>query len=89
MPATTTPETPEVRAVLDQAMKLSATERAVIGRVLLDSVYPPPNTYESADALRAELQRRIEDVESGKVKTHTLEETMAYLRQVATEGGRQ
>lgn len=83
----TTTTTAEAGEILDRALKLSAAERERIAHRLLDSVYPPPNTYESADALRAELQRRIEAVENGTMKTYTLEETMAYLRQVAAEGG--
>ncbi len=83
MSATTMPEADEI---LDRAMKLSAVEREAIARRLLDSVYPPPNTFDSKEALQAELQRRIEAVENGTMKTYTLEEAMAYLRQVAAEG---
>lgn len=85
MSTATTTETPEAREIIDRALKLSAVERAVIGRVLLDSVYPPPNTYESADALRAELVRRVEDVESGRVKALTHEEAMAQIRKAREE----
>ena len=91
----TTTTTAEAEAIIDQALKLSATERELIARRLLDSVEVPPNTYrrlldsvevppntyESADALRAELQRRIEAVESGAMKTYTHEEAMAKIRQ--------
>ena len=83
MSATTTPEADEI---LDRAMKLSAAEREAIARRLLDSVYPPPNTYESADALRAELQRRIEAVENGTMKTYTLEETLQHMQKALDEG---
>ncbi len=89
MSTITTPETSEVRDVLDRALKLSVAERELIAHRLLDSVHPPPNTFESEDALRAELLRRIKAVENGTMKTYTLEETMAYLRQVAAEGCRQ
>ena len=79
---TTTTEGDEV---LNQALKLSVTERERIARRLLDSI-EPPNSYDSPEALWAELQRRVDAVENGTMKTYTLEETMAYLRQVAAEG---
>ncbi|MDY3558835.1 addiction module protein [Gemmata sp. JC673] len=80
MNTTATPATPEARDVLDRALKLSAPEREVIARRLMDSVAPPPGVYESEDALRAELLRRIEDIESGRVKALTYEEAMAAIR---------
>lgn len=83
MPATTTPE---AEAIIDRALKLSAAEREVIACRLRDSLELPPNTFESPEALKAELKRRIEAYERGEMKTYTLEETMAYLRQVASEG---
>lgn len=83
--ATTATETPEVRDVLDRAMKLSAPEREVIARRLMDSIDPPPNVYESEDALRAELLRRVEDVESGRVKPITPDEMFANVRKALDE----
>ena len=82
MAATTTPEAQEI---LDRALKLPETDRAAIGHVLLDSVHPPPNSYESAEELRAELQRRMDAIENGTMKTYSIEETMAYLRQECAE----
>jgi putative addiction module component (TIGR02574 family) len=84
MPATTTPD---VDDVLDRALKLTAEQREWVALRLLDSVSPPPNAYDSPEALKAELERRIEDVESGRVKPLSREEVMAYLRKVAAEGG--
>ncbi len=81
----TTTTTAEAGEILDRALKLSAVEREAIAHRLLDSVYPPPNTYESADALRAELVRRVEDVESGRVKALTHEEAMAQIRKAREE----
>ncbi|QJW96099.1 addiction module protein [Frigoriglobus tundricola] len=85
--STTTTETPEVRDVLDRALKLSVAERELIARRLRDSIDAPP-TDADWDYWKAEIKRRIEAVENGTMKTYTLEETMAYLRQVAAEGGR-
>ncbi|QEG25523.1 Putative addiction module component [Gemmata obscuriglobus] len=85
MNTTATPATPEARDVLDRALKLSAPEREVIARRLMDSVAPPPGVYESEDALRAELLRRIEDIESGRVKPITPEEMFANVRKALDE----
>jgi len=81
MSTVATSETPEALDIIDRALKLSAAERDLIAQRLRDSVDPPPHPYESADALRAELQRRIEAVENGTMKTYTLEEAMAKIRQ--------
>ncbi|HEY1189304.1 MAG TPA: addiction module protein [Gemmata sp.] len=83
--ATTVAETPEMREVLDRALKLSAAEREVIGQRLLDSVNPPPNTFDSPEALRAELQRRIEEIESGRVQPITPDEMFANVRKALEE----
>ena len=80
MSTTTTTETPEAREIIDRALRLSAAERDLIARRLRDSV-DAPNVFESADALRAELLRRIEAVENGSMKTYTREEAMAKIRQ--------
>lgn len=78
--------TPEVQEIIDRAMKLLPTEREFVALRLLDSVEPPPNSFESPEALRAELKRRIEAVQNGTMKTYSIEETMEHLRQVAAEG---
>ena len=85
--STTIAETPEVRDVLDRAMKLTAAERATIGRLLLDSVVPPPNADASEEALRAELLRRVEAVERGEMKTYSAEEAMTIIREARERGG--
>lgn len=58
MSATTTPETPEVRDVLDRALKLSAAEREMIAREPAYSLYPELrasvcSTTELSELLRA------------------------------------
>jgi putative addiction module component (TIGR02574 family) len=82
MSATTTPE---ARELIDRALKLSEAERETIALRLLESIDAPPNSFESKEALRAELQRRIEAIERGEMKTYTLEEAMAHIRK-AREG---
>ena len=72
----TTTTTTEAQDVLDRALKLPAAEREQIALRLRESIDPPPNVYESEDALRAELLCRIEAFERGEMKTYTLEETL-------------
>jgi putative addiction module component (TIGR02574 family) len=83
MPATMTPE---ADAVLETALKLSAAEREAIALRLLDSI-DAPNSFDSPEALRAELQRRIEDIESGRVKALSPEEATAAVRKAREERG--
>lgn len=77
--------TPKARGIVDQAMELSAAEREAIALRLWESIGPPPNSYESPEALRAELQRRIEAIERGEMKTYTAEEAMAIIRKAREE----
>ena len=72
--------TPEADEIVERAMKLSEAEREAIALRLLDSIEPPPNAYESPDALRAELLRRVEAFERGEAKGYTHEEAMAKIR---------
>lgn len=88
MSASTTPETPEAqeaRELVERAMKLSAPIREKIANELLDSVYPPEDPEEVKKAWRAELQRRVDAIQNGTMKTYSIEETMAYLRQALAE----
>lgn len=74
--------TPAACEILDQALRLSPGEREHVGLRLLESIEVPPEDPEEAKkALRAELQRRMEAIEAGTMKTYSIEETMAYLRQ--------
>jgi putative addiction module component (TIGR02574 family) len=82
MSATTTPE---ARELIDRALQLSSVEREAIALRLLDSIDPPPNAFESKEAFRTELQRRIEAIQNGTMKSYSIEETMAYLRQESSE----
>ena len=77
MPTTTTTEAQDV---LDRALKLSAAERELIARRLIDSIDAPPSDADW-EYWKAEIKRRIEDVESGRVKALTHEEAMAKIRQ--------
>ena len=85
MSATTTPETPEARDIIERALQLPPVERERIAHQLLDSVYPPDDPEEVKRAWRAELQRRMDAICDGTMKSYSVEETMAYLRQALAE----
>ncbi|HVL13778.1 MAG TPA: addiction module protein [Gemmata sp.] len=85
MSATTTPETPEARDIIERALQLPPVERERIAHQLLDSVYPPDDPEEVKRAWRAELQHRMDAIRDGTMKTYSVEETMAYLRQALAE----
>lgn len=76
--------TPEGDAILTSALKLPAAEREAIAQRLLDSVGVPP-TDADWEYWKAEIKRRVEDVESGRVKPLTLEEAMASIRKAREE----
>jgi putative addiction module component (TIGR02574 family) len=86
MTPTATPEMLEAESILDRAMKLPPVAREHVGLRLLESIeWPPEDPEEAKTALRAELQRRMDAIASGTMKTYTIEETMAYLRQESAE----
>jgi putative addiction module component (TIGR02574 family) len=85
MSATTTPGSDEARELIDRALKLPPADRERIAHELLDSVYPPEDPEEVKKAWRAELQRRVDAIQNGTMKTYSIEETMAYLRQECAE----
>ena len=74
------------------AIALPADERRALMNALRDSLrdepqddngpHPPDSTEPrpDADAFYAELRRADEELRSGKVKGHTLEESMAIVR---------
>ena len=71
MPAT-------IESVLSLAMTLSEEERVVVAEQLMDSV--PPHADELDEATKATLDRRWEEIVSGKVKCVPHEEVMVRLR---------
>lgn len=80
--------TPEAAAVLDSALKLSATEREAIALRLIDSVRPMPNSDADWEYWKAEIVRRVEDVRSGRVTALTAEESLANVRKALEEARR-
>jgi len=59
---------PTVQQVQEQALKLTEAERAKLASVLLESL-PESMEFAYDPEYLAEIRRRIDDVESGRVKT--------------------
>lgn len=90
MSMSTTPETPDTELtseLIDRVMKLSPRSRERLMELLgaADPIPVPPPVGDAAH-WKAEIARRIEAVKNGTMKTYTLEEAMAYWREVAAEG---
>ena len=68
------------RELYDEAMRLDPKERATLMRLLVDTL--DTEAEEGAeDAWRAEIERRIADLDSGAVETVPWEELRARLYQ--------
>jgi putative addiction module component (TIGR02574 family) len=68
------------RELYDEAMRLDPKERATLMRLLIDTL--DAEAEEGAeDAWRAEIERRIADLDSGAVETVPWEELRARLYQ--------
>ena len=88
MSATTTPENPEVRQLIERAMKLSAEERETIALELLESTESPSGISETnSDYWRGEIARRSAEVASGAVSPLTREEAEAQVREAIRKLG--
>jgi hypothetical protein len=90
MAATTTPETPETELtpdLIERVMKLSPeNRRRLIGLLDAEEPIPVPPPVGDAAYWKAEIARRIAAIQDGTMKTYTLEEAIAYWRQVDVEG---
>ena len=72
--------TRSARELFDEAMRLDPAERATLLRLLIDTL--DSESEEGAeDAWRAEVERRIEDLDSGAVEAIPWEELRARLYQ--------
>jgi putative addiction module component (TIGR02574 family) len=67
-----------IEAVIAQALQMSAEDRALIAERLLSSLDAEVDPDAEA-AWREEVQRRIEEIESGKVECISWEETRRRL----------
>lgn len=84
MSAGTTPETPETELtpeLIERVMKLSPQNRERL-RMLLGE---PPNSDADWEYWKAEIKRRIDDIQSGRVKAITPEEMFANVRKALEE----
>lgn len=71
--------TQKSQVVLEEALKLSATERAEVAEQLLSSLDEIPDANVE-QAWQEEVQRRLQQVERGEVKTIPWEEVQRRLR---------
>ena len=66
--------TQDATELLKRALSLTAEERAELAGFLLDSLDGPPEDPEAVEAAwNEEIARRIEDLDSGKVKPVALD----------------
>ena len=66
--------------LLDQALRLSSGERAVLARSLLASLSEEVSEEEADRAWGEEVQRRLARIESGEVQTVPWDEVRERLR---------
>jgi putative addiction module component (TIGR02574 family) len=78
----------QAREIVARAMTLPPDVREEVALELLGSVdHPPEDPEEVKKAWQEELARRMKAVEDGTMRTYSMEETMAYLRQTVSERG--
>lgn len=91
MSASTTPETPETELtpeLIDRGLRLSHENREKLALLLLDSLEGDhPNSDADWAYWKAEIKKRIEDIESGRVKALTHDEAMAAIRKAGENRG--
>ncbi|MFO0700547.1 MAG: addiction module protein [Nitrospira sp.] len=71
--------TQKSQVVLEEALKLSANERAEVAERLIDSLEDAPDT-DVEQAWQEEVHRRLQQLECGEVKTIPWEEVQRRLR---------
>ena len=71
--------TEKSQVVLEEALKLSANERAEVAEQLIASLDQVPDT-DVEQAWQQEVQRRLQQIERGEVKTIPWEEVQRRLR---------
>lgn len=76
------PDLAEAQCLVERARKLPPQLRETIAAQLLASLDAPEDADESLAAWHAELQRRVDGIRDGTMPTYSVEETMAYVRQV-------
>lgn len=71
--------TQKSRGLLEEALKLSPNERAEVAEQLIASLDEAPDT-DVEHAWQEEIQKRIQQIERGEVKTIPWEEVQRRLR---------
>jgi len=71
--------TDKSKVVLEEALKLTANERAEVAEQLIASLDEVPDT-DVEQAWQEEVQRRLQQIERGEVKTIPWEEVQRRLR---------
>ena len=66
--------------ILNQALTLDEHERVELAERLWDSVEPQHREDDLSDEQKATLDRRWEEIESGKVKCRPVKEVISELR---------
>ena len=66
-----------VELITTEAMKLTTDEREAIVQVLIASL---ENDAQADEALAAEVERRIAEIENGTVKAIPVDEALAQIR---------
>jgi putative addiction module component (TIGR02574 family) len=91
MSTTTTPQPAETELtpeLLERVMKLSQENRdKLISLLTGEPPIPGPSPVGDWEYWKAEINRRIEDIESGRVKALSHEEAMAVIRKAREERG--
>jgi putative addiction module component (TIGR02574 family) len=71
--------TDKSQAIVEQALKLSPTERAEVAEKLIVSLDEVPDT-DVEQAWQEEIQKRLRQIDRGEVKTIPWEEVQRRLR---------
>jgi len=71
--------------ILEQALALPANDRASLVQVLIQSLPEAPRIFSTEDELADELERRIEETQSGAAPTFDASETMRRAREAVKQ----
>ena len=80
--------TPEVSQLLEKALALSSEQRGLLIDRLVESLDDGPAEEGVEAAWDEEIRRRVEDIESGRVKTIPGEQVLGRLKARRRNGGR-
>ncbi|MFO0824169.1 MAG: hypothetical protein U0792_13825 [Gemmataceae bacterium] len=80
------PTTPAAREILDRARQLSTAEQEWIAFELLDRMNPPPNRFETKEALQAELKRALKHTNAARSKVRPTKKRWPRFAKPARSG---